>query len=127
MKDELMERLDKEIANMEKLFADPTKLSDVSGYLRFYKALRDRLQSQQWVRVEDDLPDINKGVVLAWHPEWVDEDYCSDGIREAFVYDDGTLWQSAKWDGYSDQWIVDKQEPLMWMPKPTPTPPEDKA
>lgn len=45
MKDELMERLDKEIAGMEKLFADPTKLSDVSGYLRFYKAIRDRLQS----------------------------------------------------------------------------------
>lgn len=64
-------------------------------------------------------PEIGKPV-LGYHPDWVDEDFCADGIRECFTFGDGSEWQSAKWDGYSDMWVVEDGAPTVWTLHPSP-------
>jgi len=64
-------------------------------------------------------PEIGKPV-LGHHRDWIDPDFCEDGIRECFTFGDGTEWQSARWDGYSDQWIVEDGAPELWHPRPQP-------
>lgn len=66
-----------------------------------------------------EYPEIGKPV-LGCHRDWVDEDFCKDGIRECFTFGDGSEWQSARWDGYSDQWIVEDGAPELWHPHPQP-------
>ncbi|MFL1404232.1 hypothetical protein ACJO2E_02665 [Marinobacter sp. M1N3S26] len=66
-----------------------------------------------------NLPEIGQPV-MGYHPAWVDEDFCKDGIRECFLFGDGSEWQSARWDGYSDQWIVEDGAPALWHPHPNP-------
>lgn len=66
-----------------------------------------------------DLPQIGRPV-MGYHQGWVDEDFCADGIRECFLFGDGSEWQSARWDGYSDQWIVEDGAPELWHPHPNP-------
>ena len=69
--------------------------------------------------VSDELPEVGKPV-LGYHPDWVDVDFCADGIRECFLFGDGSEWQSARWDGYSDQWIVEDGAPQLWQEHPQP-------
>lgn len=69
--------------------------------------------------MSDELPEIGKPV-LGYHPDWVDADFCADGIRECFLFGDGSEWQSARWDGYSDQWIVEDGAPQFWQEHPQP-------
>lgn len=69
--------------------------------------------------MSDDLPLIGEPV-MGYHRDWIDEDFCKDGIRECFLFGDGSEWQSARWDGYSDQWIVEDGAPELWHSHPTP-------
>lgn len=65
------------------------------------------------------LPEIGQPV-MGYHPDWIDEDFCKDGIRECFLFGDGSEWQSARWDGYSDQWIAEDGAPQLWHSHPNP-------
>lgn len=66
-----------------------------------------------------NLPPIGQAV-LGYSPAWVDEDFCPDGIRECFLFGDGTEWQSAEWDGYWDKWVTKDSAPTHWQAHPAP-------
>jgi len=66
-----------------------------------------------------ELPEIGQPV-MGYHPDWIDEDFCKDGIRECFLFGDGSEWQSARWDGYCDQWIAEDGAPKLWHRHPNP-------
>jgi hypothetical protein len=56
--------------------------------------------------------------VLGYNKQWIDEDYEPEGIREAFMQDDGD-WLSAKWNNSMDCWITDDEtKPTHWMQRP---------
>ena len=83
-------------------------------------ACKEALAEREWVSVTPEtLPDANLGPVLGFHKQWIDEDFNPKGIRECFVYGDGSEWQSAKWDGYADQWITSDEAPSHWQPLPS--------
>ncbi|WP_157665591.1 hypothetical protein [Marinobacter salarius] len=75
-------------------------------------------QADEWAPYYE-YPQTGKPV-LGYHPDWVDEDFCPDGVRECFTFGDGTEWQSARWDGYSDLWVVEDGAPTLWIKHPQP-------
>lgn len=65
------------------------------------------------------------GTVLGFSPEWIDEDYNPQGIRECFKNGNGTQWISSRWNNYHGYYVTDDSEeygtkPTHWMPLPAP-------
>jgi len=59
------------------------------------------------------------GEVLAFHPNWIDEDFNPDVIRAGYFNGDDKFY-SAKWFNYHDNWeSCDKEMPTLYMLYPT--------
>jgi len=71
---------------------------------------------QLMIPVDEQLPEF--GVpVIGYNREWVDEDFNHRGLRECFIYGDGTQWHTAKWvDGPDCYETTDDDKPTHWAP-----------
>ena len=103
-------------ANADFIAAARTLLPDLANRL---EAARKAIE---WQPIETAPRDGT--VFLGYSEEWIDADFCPDGIRECFLNGgpgpDG-IWTSAKWDNCNDTWWPDEEtKPTHWMPLPTP-------
>ncbi len=72
-----------------------------------------------WCCVERNPPSMGDGPVLGFNKEWIDADFNPKGVRECFIYGDGTEWHTAKWNNCSDLWMTtDDDVPTHWMNYP---------
>lgn len=65
-----------------------------------------RYNMDGWIKV-DNINDIPEGEeVLAYNPEWIDEDFCPTGVRIGFCTDgdNGKTFYSAKWNNEQDSY-----------------------
>lgn len=69
--------------------------------------------AQQFISIEDELPIEGKPVLL-FSRDWIDEDFCPDGVREG-VYFDG-IFISAKWNNIHDCYDTKTDIPTHWRP-----------
>ena len=69
----------------------------------------------EWIKCSERLPGF--GVpVRGFSPEWIDEDFNLDGVRECFRYGDGNEWHTAKWIDEADCYITtDNDVPTLWL------------
>ena len=74
-----------------------------------------------WTLITSDLKSLppENTVVLGYSPEWVDEDFEPEGVRECFVQNDNE-WNSAKWNNDQDTWENEESKPTHWMQRPQP-------
>jgi hypothetical protein len=72
----------------------------------------------QWVSVEDGGKPDNGRPVRGFHPNWIDEDFNIDGIRECFICGDGDQWVSAAWNDYADCYETTEEAPIAWLDSP---------
>lgn len=97
-------------------------------------AWADKHPKSPWINYKEEKPPF--GVeVIAYHHEWIDEDFNPNGTRIGFLSDDG--FTSAFWWDYQDSYLtinksiceenkdfyvnhIDNTEPEFWMPIPTP-------
>src|SRR4051812_25856443 len=79
------------------------------------------LQAIGWNAYDKELPPDNIEV-LAFSPDWVDEDYNEQGIRVGYLNGDEVFY-SAKWCGTHDTWHEDETKPSHWKLRPTPPTP----
>lgn len=74
-----------------------------------------------WIGIDDALPPHGKPVWL-WSPNWVDEDFNPEGVRDGFYNDEG-IWTSCGWDPCHDVYTTDETSvPLKWAYKVSPQP-----
>lgn len=88
----------------------------------------EAMLSDLWVKAHEDAPwaiaslaTPPHGVpVMFYHPDWIDPDFCPDGIREGFYNGNGTPedWTSARWNNDQDVWVCDHQQPAHWRSHP---------
>lgn len=75
-----------------------------------------------WIPLGQHLPEVNKEV-LAFCPDWIDEDLNPQGTRVGFFEDaedtKGRRFLSARWNNYQDVYELDDEfVPTHWMPIP---------
>lgn len=68
------------------------------------------------IQVNEQMPEF--GVpVIGYNHQWIDEDFNHRGLRECFIYGDGTQWHTAKWnDGPDCYETTDDDKPTHWSP-----------
>lgn len=75
---------------------------------------------------EFDYKTIEEGVtVLAYHPDWKDDEFCPTGVREGYYYS-GEFF-SAKYCSSTSNWWSKKGFPTHYMEMPTFQPPSDPS
>jgi len=69
--------------------------------------------AQQFISIEDELPIEGKPVLL-FSRDWIDEDFCPDGVREGVYFDE--IFVSAKWNSIHDCYDTKTDIPTHWRP-----------
>lgn len=69
--------------------------------------------AQQFISIEDELPIEGKPVLL-FSRDWIDEDFCPDGVREGVYFDE--IFVSAKWNNIHDCYDTKTDIPTHWRP-----------
>lgn len=65
---------------------------------------------------EDQMPEMGTSVI-GYNPEWIHPDFNERGLRECFLYGDGSEWHTAKWiDGPDCYETTDGDKPTHWAP-----------
>jgi hypothetical protein len=76
--------------------------------------------AQQWISVDDELPDPEDGGdFLLFNEKWIDEDFNPKGVRIGFYNPDvsDTGWTSARWSPSHDEYITKNDDaPTHWRP-----------
>ena len=65
------------------------------------RALSEERERSQWVAVSG----VEVDGLYGFNPDWVDADFCPQGIREIAMA--GDRWVSARWDAVHDCWNMD--------------------
>lgn len=78
--------------------------------------MTDMTPEQLMTSVDEQMPEF--GVpVIGYNREWINEDFNHHGLRECFIYGDGTQWHTAKWnDGPDCYETTDDDKPTHWSP-----------
>ena len=72
-----------------------------------------------WALVNEQPP--NGIPLVCYHPDWIDEDFNPNGVREGFYNLNGEPddWTTAKWNNCSDRYMTFYDTPSHWMlPEP---------
>lgn len=91
------------------------------------ESLRAEIEAMRnpWVSLDEMVSPPFSEPVDGYHPDWVDEDFNPDGIRECFWTgsEDEPHWFCAAWLDYQDCYeTVENQPPTHWRKRPAPPP-----
>lgn len=71
---------------------------------------------QLMIPVDEQMPEFGTPVI-GYNRQWIDEDFNHRGLRECFIYGDGTQWHTAKWVYGPDCYeTTDDDKPTHWAP-----------
>lgn len=115
MKTKTIEMLAAEAFPLKK---NPTAIERITNDFDRKKFIAGALAVQRWIPINEEKPAIGIPVDL-FNPEWIDEDFNPEGIREGCKTDMADQpWVSCVWNSSFDEYVTDEiSSPTHWRPR----------